>query len=110
MTPLLEAFECLLTPSDFELLYRKQDKGRLMNDEGDLEKSDSDAVISNEASVSAGETNSEKKIVIATIKKNEPRNNQDRTVEQKWISATWRFSTPCPPGGNIFDRKVSSRD
>ena len=59
-----------------------------MNDEGDSEKSDSDDVISNEASVSAGETNSEKKIVIATIKENEPRNKQDGTVEQKWISVT----------------------
>ena len=67
-----------------------------MNDEGDSEKSDSDAVISNKASVSAGETNSEEKIVIATIKENEPRNKQDGSVEQKWISLTWRFSTPYP--------------
>ena len=71
-----------------------------MNDEGDSEKSDSDAVISNEASVSAGDTNSENKIVIATIQENKPRNKQDGTVEQKWISVTWRFSTPCHPGGN----------
>ena len=88
MTPLLEAFECLLTPSDYELLYTKQDEGLLMNDEGDSEKFDSDAVISNEASVSAGEANSENKIVIATMKENEPRNKQDGTVEQKWISVT----------------------
>ena len=54
-----------------------------INDEGDSENSDSDAVISNEGSVSAGEINSEKEIVIATIKENEPRNNQDETVEQK---------------------------
>ena len=85
---MLEAFWCLLSPSDYELLYKKQNEGRLMNDEGDSEKSDSDAVISNEASVSAGETNSENKIVIATIKENEPRNKQDGNVEEKWISVT----------------------
>ena len=60
-----------------------------MNDKGDSQKSDSDAVISNEASVSAGEANSGKKKVIATIKENEPRNKQDGTVEpKKWISVT----------------------
>ena len=105
MTPLSDTgLECLLTQSDYELLCRKQDEGRLMkleiNDEGDSEKSDSDAVISSEASVSVGEINSEKKIVIATIKENEPRNKQDGTVKQKRISVTRRFLTPCHPEGN----------
>ena len=86
--------ECLLTPGDYELLCRKQDEGRSIkleiNDEGDSENSDSDAMISNEASASAGESNSAEEIVIATktenkpeIKGNEPRNKQDETVEQK---------------------------
>ena len=88
MTPLLDAdLECLLTPSDYELLRRKLVEDRLMkleiNYEGDSEKFDSDSVISNEASLSAGEINSEKGIVNPTIKENEPRNKQDETVEQK---------------------------
>ena len=75
VTPLLDAgLECLLTPGDYELLCRKQDEGRSMkleiNNEGDSENSDSDAVISNEASVSTGEIISEQEIVIATMKEN----------------------------------------
>ena len=102
VTPLLDAgLECLLTPGDYDLLCRKQDEGRLMkleiNDEGYSENSNSDVVISNEASVSAGEIISEEEIVIAMIKENKPeikdnkpeikkneqRNKQDETVEQK---------------------------
>ena len=95
VTPLLDAdLECLLTPGDYELLCRKQVEGRLMkleiNKEGDSENSDSDTVISNEASVSVGEIKSEEKIVITTIQESKPerkvdeqRNKQDDTVEQK---------------------------
>ena len=95
VTPLLDAgLECLLTPSDYELLCRKQDEGRWMkleiHDEGDSGNFDGDAVISNEASVSTGEIISEQEIVIATMKENkteiqenEWKNKQDETVEQK---------------------------
>ena len=77
VTPLLDAgLECLLTPGDYELLCRKQDEGRLMkleiNDEGDSGNFDSDVVILNEATASAGEINSEEEIVIATVNENKP--------------------------------------
>ena len=67
VTALFDAgLKCLLTPGDYALLCRKQDGGSSMkleiNNEGDSENSDSDAVISNGASVSAVEIKSEKEI------------------------------------------------